>query len=86
MSHDCHFCHLTVAGSEAATRGVLWKKVFLEISQNSQENTCASVSFLIKLQVWGLLQVALTQVLFCEFLKTPFFTEQLWWLLLQVQK
>ena len=24
--------------SEAATRGVLWKKVFLKISQNSQEN------------------------------------------------
>ena len=28
------------------------KKVFLEISQNSQENTCARVSFLIKLQAW----------------------------------
>ena len=27
------------------------KKVFLEISQNSQENTCARDSFLIKLQV-----------------------------------
>ena len=26
------------------------KKVFLEISQNSQGNTCARVSFLIKLQ------------------------------------
>ena len=26
------------------------KKVFLEISQNSQEGTCARVSFLIKLQ------------------------------------
>ena len=26
------------------------KKVFLEISQNSQENNCARVSFLIKLQ------------------------------------
>ena len=26
------------------------KKVFLEISQNSQENACARVSFLIKLQ------------------------------------
>ena len=26
------------------------KKVFLEISQNSQENTCARASFLIKLQ------------------------------------
>ena len=25
--------------SEAATGGVLWKKVFLKISQNSQENT-----------------------------------------------
>ena len=39
---------------EAATRGVLWKKLFLEISQNSQENTCARVSFLITLQAWGL--------------------------------
>ena len=26
------------------------KKVFLEISQNSQENTCARASFLIKLK------------------------------------
>ena len=35
---------------EAATRGVLKGKVFLEISQNSLENTCATVSFIIKLQ------------------------------------
>ena len=27
------------------------KKVFLEISRNSQKNTCARVSYLIKLQV-----------------------------------
>ena len=27
--------------SEATTRGVLRKKVLLQISQNSQENTCA---------------------------------------------
>ena len=39
---------------EAATRGVLWKKAFLEILQNSQENTCARVSFLIKVQASGL--------------------------------
>ena len=39
--------------TEAATRGVLWKKAFLEISQNSQENTCASL-FLIKLQALAL--------------------------------
>ena len=30
--------------------GVLQKNVLLEISQNSQKNTCARVSFLIKLQ------------------------------------
>ena len=31
--------------SEAATRGVLWKKVFLKISQNLQENTCGLWNF-----------------------------------------
>ena len=36
--------------SEAVDRRCSVKKVFLEISQNSQENTCARVSFLIKLQ------------------------------------
>ena len=30
------------------------KKVFLEILQNSQENTCARVSFLIELQATSL--------------------------------
>ena len=40
------------------------KKVFLEISQNSPENTCARVSFLIKLQARGL-----AQVFSCEFCK-----------------
>ena len=44
---------VTEPHSEAATRGVLRKKVFREISQNSQENTCARVSFLIKLQASG---------------------------------
>ena len=36
--------------SEASTRGVLWNNVFFEILQNAQENTCARVAFLIKLQ------------------------------------
>ena len=36
--------------SEAATGSVLLQKMFLEISQNSQVNTCGKVSFLIKLQ------------------------------------
>ena len=34
--------------SEAATRGALLEKVLLEISQNSQDNTCGKVSFLNK--------------------------------------
>ena len=33
---------------------VFCEKVFLEILKISQENTCATVSFLIKVQVWGL--------------------------------
>ena len=35
---------------EAVAQTCSVKKVFLEISQNSQENTCARASFLIKLQ------------------------------------
>ena len=64
------------------------KKVFLEISQNSQENTCVRVSFLIKLQAppATLLKKRLWHrcfpVNFAKFLRTPFFTEYLWWLLL----
>ena len=38
---------------EAVAQRSSVKKVFLEISQNWQENTCARVSFLIKLQVSG---------------------------------
>ena len=38
---------------EAVAQRCSVKKVFLEIAQNSQENTCARVSFLIKLQASG---------------------------------
>ena len=37
---------------EAVVQRCSVKKVFFEISQNSQENTCARVSFLIELQVF----------------------------------
>ena len=50
------------------------KKVFLEISQNSQENTCPKVSVLIKLQAERpatLLKKRLPQVFSCEFCKIP---------------
>ena len=37
-------------GSEAVAGRCSVKRVFLEISQNSEENTCVRISFLIKLQ------------------------------------
>ena len=76
---------------EAVARRCSVKKVFLEISQNSQENTCAIVSFLIKLQVSGLRSVTLLKkrlwqkcfpVNFAKFLRTPILTEHFRWLLL----
>ena len=38
---------------EAVAQTCSGKKVLLEISQNSRENTCARVSFLVKLQATG---------------------------------
>ena len=49
-----------IAITEAVVQRYSVKKVFLEISQNSQENTCARVSFSIKLQASA------------KFLRTPF--------------
>ena len=37
---------------KAVTQTYSVKEVFLEISQNSQEHTCARVSILINLQTW----------------------------------
>ena len=56
--------------TEAVTAGVLWKEMFLKISQNSQENTFAKVSFLIscRLESCDFIQKqALSQVLIFEF-------------------
>ena len=59
--------------------------MFLEISQNSQENTCALVlvsglspATLLKKRFWH----KRIPVNFAKFLRTPFFIEHLWWLLL----
>ena len=51
-----HMCEsgLTKQNTEALAQRRSVKKVFLEISQNSQENTCARVSFLKELQAPGL--------------------------------
>ena len=57
--------------------------MFLEVSQNSQENTCARVSFLIKLQAEACnfikkeTQAQVFSCEFCEISKNTFSTEQL---------
>ena len=59
--------------TEATTGGVLQEKVFLRILQNSQENTCARVSFFIKMQAWTcnfIKKETLAQVFSSEFCKT----------------
>ena len=55
---------------EAASRGVLCKNVFLEISQNSQENTCArdTVNF-VKFLRTPFLQNSSGQLLLDTFLR-----------------
>ena len=55
---------------EAVIQRCSVKKVFLKISQNSQENTCARASFLIKLLAEAcnfIKKEALAQVFSCEF-------------------
>ena len=53
---------LSLANDRSSHQRGSVKKVFLKILQNSQENTCAKVSFLIKMQ-------AQAQVFSCELWK-----------------
>ena len=82
--HEYHgnrnkYSFFTVKTWEAVTGGVLQKKVFLEISQNSQENTCArgvnrvAGPPLLKERLWHMCY----PVSFAKFLRTPFLTEHL---------
>ena len=69
--------------SEAATGGVLSEKMFLKILQNSQENICVRVSFLIKLLALACKFIERdsgTDVFceFCEISRNTLFTEHLW--------
>ena len=59
--------------SKSVVRRCSVKNIFLKTSQNSQKNTCARVSFLNK--VTGTCIFLWT---FAKFLRTPFFTEQVW--------
>ena len=77
--------------TEAIAQRCSAKKVFLEILQNSQENTSARVSFLIKLQASACnfikkrLWHRCFPVNYAKFLTAPLLTEHLRWLLLTHQ-
>ena len=62
---------------EAATGSVLWEKVFIEISQNSQENTCTRASFLIKNFIKKETLAQVFSCWFCEVSKNIDFTKHL---------
>ena len=55
--------------SEAATGGVQYKKVFLEISQNSHGNTCAGLSPAALLKKHRRFPVNFVKILLTPFLK-----------------
>ena len=86
--NDCVNFRIKTVCLEAVSRRCSVKKVFLKISQNSQKNTCARVSFLIKLQaIAGVLRRSATllkkrlwhrcfPVNFAKFSRTPFFRKQ----------
>ena len=76
----------SLKSAEAVVRRCSVKKVLLEISQNSKENTCVRASFLTKLEAWGLRPATLLKkklwhdcfpLNFAKFLRTPFFIEHL---------
>ena len=58
-------CYSSLQNTEAVVRRYFAKKVTLKVLQNSQENTCTGVSFLIKLQ-------ALCKLETCNFIKKEF--------------
>ena len=58
------------------------KKVFLKISKNSLENTCARVTFFIKFPAKKETPGQVLSCEFCKIFKNTFSTEHLRWLLL----
>ena len=81
MKYKSELKHGFINSEAVARRCLVFKEVFLKISQNSQENTCTRASFLIKLKtIWRRCFL----VNFAKFIRPPFFIEHLPWLLLLI--
>ena len=81
-------CVSTCSSSEVVVRMCSVKKMFQEISQNSEENTGVRVSFLLNFFYLNFIKIEtlaqLFSVNFAKILRTPFFPEHLGWLLLHL--
>ena len=66
-----NYTKLELVTNRSSRPEVFCKKGFLEISQNSQENTCARVSFFNFIKKLTLVQVFSCE--FCEISKSTFF-------------
>ena len=76
ISFFVYFLKNSVQNSEAAVQMCFVKKVFFQFLQNSQPETCNFIK-----------KETLAQIFSCEFrkiFKSTFFTEHLWWLLLNI--
>ena len=78
---NCFYYLIIIQIIEAVIQRSSVNKVFLEISQNSQESACTRVSLLIK-RLWQ----RCFPVNFVKFIRTSFFIEHPWWLLLKLTR
>ena len=80
-----NMCDIIFENIEDVVERCSIKKAFLEISQNSQENTCARVSY-FEIKIPSTQKHRRFPANFVKFLRTPFYIEHLWWLLLKTRK
>ena len=84
MNHNSRVKLMRSQESEAVVQRCSVKKALMKISQNSQENNCATVSFCLRpatllKRLWR----RCFPVNCAKFLRTRFFIEHYWWLLLK---
>ena len=78
-------CDIIFENIEVVVQRCSVMKVFLEISQNSQENACARISY-FEIKIPSTQKHMRFPTNFVKFLRTPFYIAHLWWLLLKTRK
>ena len=84
-THPKNMCDIIFENIEVVVQRCSVMKVFLEISQNSQENACARISY-FEIKIPSTQKHMRFPTNFVKFLRTPFYIAHLWWLLLKTRK